>query len=72
MRVLYIGSYSSSTELFLQLLKQGIEHEWGTVETAEEAKNVEKFYDAVICCDGVEFHSKKLISKNQLNKGEIT
>lgn len=54
------------------MLKQGIEHEWGTVETAEEAKNVEKFYDAVICCDGVEFHSKKLISKNQLNKGEIT
>ncbi|MCK9279147.1 MAG: hypothetical protein M0P71_00765 [Melioribacteraceae bacterium] len=69
MKVLYIGDYDSSTKLFLELLKMGKEYEWGTVQTAEEAKTLIDKYDAVTCGDGVEFHCKKLITKQNLTKG---
>jgi hypothetical protein len=72
LKVLCVADINVSNEIYKKVLKAGVEVEWGTAETSEEAKSVEEFYDYVVV-SGIKYHSKKCISveklKNQ-NKGD--
>ncbi len=68
MKVLCIGSIKDSNETFIQALNAGLEVEWGTAETIEEAKNVELFYDYTVVVDGMKYVSNKCISFQKLIK----
>lgn len=65
-KVLCIGNINVSNKIFIKVLKAGIEVEWGTAETIEEAKSVGKFYRFIVVTDGIKYSSKKCISVENL------
>ena len=67
-KVLCVGSISDSNETFKKALNAGLEVEWGTAETEEEATSVEQFYDYIIVTDGIIYSSEKCISFQEFIK----
>ena len=72
MKVLCIGRISVSNETFKKALNAGLEVEWGTAETCEEAKSVEEFYDYIVVSGGIKYSSPKRISFQKLISSKIT
>lgn len=67
MKVLCVADINVSNEIYKKVLKAGVEVEWGTAETCEEARAVEEFYDYVVV-SGIKYRSKKCISVEELKK----